>query len=415
MARVCVIRQSNFPHDPRVHREVDALVEAGHEVEVLCMAERGKPRFEQDGALTIRRLPLRHRRGGFARYLFEYGLFFLMAMLVSGALHVRRRYALVQVNTLPDFLVFSAIIPKAFGARVLLDLHECMPEFYATKFRKASSHPLVRLVSWLEQRSIAFADAAVTCTEQMRQTFISRGAAADKITVVLNGADESAFDPSKYSPHQRSNDRFVLISHGTIEERYGLDTIIRAVALLRQDIPGLSLRLYGDGSYVPYLRRLTTDLAVEDRVQFSDGFAPFPELVEAIATSDAGVVAMKRDSFRDLTLCNKMYDFIAMRKPVISSRTRSVVDYYGESCFLMFDSDDPHGLAHAIRRLYEDPDLADQLVAQAVRTNEPYRWRHQKRIYLGVLARFVGDHGAEGRLFGESNAVASAIEPEQTH
>ena len=50
---------------------------------------------------------------------------------------------------------------------------------------------------------------------------------------------------------------------------------------------------------------------------FSGGFVPIDELLRAIAGADVGVVAMKRDAFRDLTLCNKMYDFITMRRPAV--------------------------------------------------------------------------------------------------
>jgi hypothetical protein len=59
-------------------------------------------------------------------------------------------------------------------------------------------------------------------------------------------------------------------------------------------------------------------------VYFSDGFVPIDELRHAISSADVGVVAMRRDAFRDVTLAGKMFDFIAMGKPVLSSRTRSV-------------------------------------------------------------------------------------------
>ena len=59
---------------------------------------------------------------------------------------------------------------------------------------------------------------------------------------------------------------------------------------------------------------------------------------------------MKRDSFRDLTHTNKMFDFIAMRRPVIVSRTASVEAYFDESCFQLFDSEDDRDLARADSR-----------------------------------------------------------------
>jgi glycosyltransferase involved in cell wall biosynthesis len=371
--------------DPRVRREVETLTEAGHEVDVICQRYRGESRHERNGQVRVYRVTSRRARRGAAGYLLEYGSFFVLSFLLVSALHVRRRFDLVQVNTLPDALVFAALIPRLFGASVLLDLHECSPEFFSSRFGLGHKHPLTRAMGLVEQASIRFSDAAITCTNQMREAFIGRGAAPDKVGVVLNGADEKIYNPSAFAVKQREPGRFVLISHGTVEERYGLDTIIRAMGLLREDIPGLHLLVYGEGSYLDELRRLAHELGLEDRVYFSGSLVPLPDLLRAIATADAGVVAMKRDRFRDLTLCNKMYDFIAMQKPVISSRTRAVEEYYGNSCFLIFEPNDESDLARAIRDLYTDPELGPRLVRQAQEVNDPYRWPRQREIYAATV------------------------------
>jgi glycosyltransferase involved in cell wall biosynthesis len=390
-ARIGVIRQFYFPCDTRVRREVHALVEAGHEVDVVCMRRPGQALYERDGSVTVYRLPLEHKRGGPLRYLFEYLSFPLAAFVCAGALALRRRWDLVQVNSLPDWLVFSAVVPRLLGARVLLDLHECMPEFFATKFRKSLSHPAVRLLAGLERASIRFADLAITCTEQMRAAFVARGAEGEKIEVILNSADEQIFDPRRYPPTGSAPGRFVLLSHGSIEERYGLDTAIRAVARLAGEIPGLRLEIFGEGGYVEELQALARQLGVEDRVFFSDGLVPLDDLLRAIAAADAGLVAMKRDLFRDLTHTNKMFDFITMRRPVIVSRTASVEAYFDESCFQLFDSGDDRDLARAIRGLHDDVGLREQLVRRAAEMNEPYRWPRQRELYRHVVERLLGE------------------------
>ena len=112
---------------------------------------------------------------------------------------------------------------------------------------------------------------------------------------------------------------------------------------------------------------------------------PLEDLVDAIAQADAGVVAMKRDAFRDLTHCNKMYELITMRRPTLMSRTRSVEQYFDADSFAWFESDDPADLARAIRRLHDDPEWGRRLVEHAARTNEPYRWINQREEYLRVV------------------------------
>lgn len=384
MANILVIRQNAYPIDPRVRREVRALLSEGHEVDVFCTRRPGERLVERDGSLRVLRVPLFHRRGGTPGYLLEYLIFLCAATVAASLLHLRRRYRLVQVHTLPDALVFTALIPRLLGARVLLDLHECMPEFFASKFGVGHGHPAFRVLAAVEQAAIRFADRAITCTDQMRDVFVGRGARKEAIEVVLNSSEEEVFDPARCGNRER-RPGFTVLCHGAIEDRYGLDTAIRAVALLAPEIPDLRLEIRGEGSQVEALRALAASSGVQDRVEFRVGYGPVEELVAAVARADAGLVAVKRDPFRDLTQCNKMYDFIAMCRPAIVSRTKSVQAYFDESTFAWFDSGDARDLARAIRQLYDDPGLREAMAERAAAQAEPYRWSEQRRIYLDAV------------------------------
>lgn len=385
MSRVLIIRQY-IAEDVRVQREIRALTHAGHEVDLLCVRSSGEPRVERRGAVTIRRVRFPEHRSGALLYVLRYGLFLLLSTVLAAALHLRRRYDLVQVNTLPDTLVFAAAFPKLLGVPVLLDLHETMPEFFATKFGRPPGSGVVRVVAAAEQASIRFADEALTCTEQMRDAFVGRGANPNKIHIVLNASDEELFDPGHAAER---HDGFTVICHGTMEDRYGLDTLVRAAALLRDDLSDLRVRIYGDGPYRARLLELVAELGVGDIVWVADGFVPADELVGAIAGAQVGVVAMKRDAFRDLTHCNKMFDYISMRLPAAVSRTTSVEAYFDGDSFGWFTSDDPQDLARVLRELHEDPERRERLARHAAEVAEPYRWPHQERIYLGVAERLM--------------------------
>lgn len=382
--KICVIRQYYVPVDVRVRREIDVLAEAGHDVDVICLRRSGERLSERRGSVRIIRVPLRHRRGGLLTSALEHLAFLAATAVLSGGLHLTRRYDIVQVNTVPDTLVFAAVVPKLLGARVLLDLHECVPEFFASRFKTGMAHPAVGLLALAEQASIRFADHALTCTKQMRATFVRRGAPADKIDVVLNSADETVFAPERFPPKESLPGRLLLVSHGAVEERYGIDTTIRAVALLADQIPELRLVVYGEGSYRGPLERLAAAANVSDRVDFR-GFVSDDDLLQGIAEADAGVVAMKRDIFRDLTHCNKMFELIAAGRPALMSRTAAVEDYFDESCFLFFESDDERDLGRAILALHEDRDLGARAVERARQVNEPYRWHHQAVRYRQVV------------------------------
>ena len=390
-ARVCVLRQYFVPLDARVYREVTSLAEAGYEVDVICQRGAGEAMREKDGAIQYWRLPVPRWRSNPLLQLVEYALFFAAAATLVTLLHLRRRYSVVQVNTVPDVLVFAAAVPRLLGARVVLDLHETMPEFFATKFGVPLSHPGPRLAAALEQVSIRFADAAITVTHPMKEVFEARGAPAGEITVVLNGPDERIWSPDRFPPRSQDGE-FHLVSHGSLEDRYGVDTMIRAVALLADELPGLRLKVYGSGTALERLRGLSAELGVSDRVWFSGAFVPIDDVVRAVAEADAGVVAMKKDIFRDLTIATKMYEYIAMRKPTLVGRTRSVEVYFDEEAFALFRSEDPAELAAAIREVANDSQRRARMVIEAARQGEDHRWPPNRDRYLAVIRSAADGH-----------------------
>jgi glycosyltransferase involved in cell wall biosynthesis len=407
MARVLLVRQGWIPIDPRVRREMDALRLDGHTIDVICRARAGYQWRERAEHGTIWRLPALPGHGGPLMYLAQYAWFMLLATIWTTQLQLRRGYDLVQVHSLPDTLVFAAWLPRLLGVPVILDLHETMPEFFATKFGLDVSHRWVRVVGAFEQLSTRFATHVLTCTDQMRDAFVRRGTPASKITVILNSADENVFAPRDQSAHKDPGE-LVVVCHGTIEERYGHEDVVRAIALLRDEIPGLRLRIFGEGAARAKIRSLVTSLGIDDRVWFSNGIVPLDELLAGIGSADLGVVAMRRDAFRDLTHCNKMFDFISMRVPAVVSRTRSVEEYFDEDCFEFFESSDPADLARAIGRLRHNPARRAQLVEHAASVNEPYRWPRQQAIYRAAVAAVIARRPVQ--VAGESPAAVQSRE-----
>ncbi len=398
---MCVVRQHYVPRDSRVARAVHALVARGFDVDVLCLRAPGEPVRERHGRVRIHRLPLRHHpEAGTLGYVAEYTAFLVAATVLVALAHGVRRYRVVQIHSVPDVLVLAGFVPRLLGARVLLDLQECMPEFFATKFGGGSRHPVVVLLARLEQAAILLADHVITPTDQMRAVFLRRGADADRITTVMDGADPAVFAV----PRPRTtleDDRFTLVSHGTIEEHYGLDTVLRAVALLRDRVPGLHLELYGDGPALSGLRRLADELGVADLVSFSGGFVPMPDLVDALARADVGVLAVRRDPFRDVALPGKIFDFVVMGVPVVASRTRSMQETFGDAVE-SFESGDAEDLARAVLALHRSPDRRAALVARARERAEPLAWDRQRDRYLATVVDLV-----EGRPVGRYRARAA--------
>ena len=385
MARICLIRLKPYPQDARFIKEVDALIGAGHEVDVICGRRAGQPATERRGRLTVHRLPIAASRGNPVHYLAQYGAFLAAATLLVARLHLRRGFDVVQANSLPDVLVFAALVPKLLGARVVLQLLECTPEFVSLKYGLSLGHPIVYLAALVERACIAFADRVITCNDLMRARYAERGAPVEKIHVVMLSSDETIFDPERARSSAKTDGTFLVTYHGTLEESLGADTLVRAAALLRDEMPELRVRVFGDGTLKPELVRIVKDARIDERVTFSEGFVPLSELLDGLAAADAGAVPTKSNAMRELTHSTKMFDLIAMRKPAIVARTAAVEAYFDDSCLQLFTSDDPADLARAIRELAADPERRERMVRRAAEVSEPYRWVHQRTRYLALV------------------------------
>jgi len=385
MSRICIVRHYYYPEDPRSRREAESLADAGHQVDILTLRHPDEPAHEVINGVNVRRLPVQHYRGSLFHYAYEYGAFFILAFLVVTGRFLRRRYDVVQVNSLPDFLIFVGAACKLLGARLVLDMHECTPELYCTKYGVTQRNPVVRILCWVEQLSLAFADQIITCTPQQRAIFASRGTPEGKIAVVLNAANSAIFRPRTPEPLLwEPGGAFRLVSHGLVVERYGLDTMVRAVALLAQEIPGIVLHVYGKGDYLPEMQKLACELGVADKV-IAYGFVPEEELLEGIAQAHVGVIAAKRDNFRELTHTQKMYEYVAMRKPVVIAETSAVRTHFDDSCFQFFKSDDAADLARALLALYNNPSRALTMVEAASERYRGYSWEAQRHVYSEAL------------------------------
>jgi glycosyltransferase involved in cell wall biosynthesis len=390
MKRACMIVHSSYPADPRVRRESEALLADGWAVDVICLRDRGqRPRERCDGA-QVYRMPLRRHRGrGLLVYLLEYLAFFALASLRVGALQLQRRYDLVQVHNMPDFLVFTALLPRLLGARVVLDIHDLVPELYMLKFGGSAGHPVVRLTRWMERRSTAFADHVLTAGEPFRRRLIRRGVSEARVTVVMNSADPQLFrvDPSA-APAARADDTFTLIYHGGLFERYGLDIAIRAVDRLRDAIPGLRLVIYGQGEAEPALRSLIAELKLADRVLLG-GAQPLDAIPALIRAADLGVVPYRQNPFTDLLYPTKTFEYLALGVPVVMARTAAVAELFGDVADLFTPPEDVDQLAERILALERDRPRLARLLQAAQRAYAPYSWERQRQTYVTLIEQLV--------------------------
>jgi glycosyltransferase involved in cell wall biosynthesis len=377
--------------ETRVEREALALIDHGYEVDVICLRDDAEPAVDSDNGVTIYRLPVkRHKMHGRFIQLLEYLAFFILALGKLMVLHRRKRYGTVQAHNLPDFLIFAGLWPKLSRARLILDIHDLMPEFYAALSNGNMSSWPVRLLSWQEKLSCRFADQVITVTDIWKTTLIKRGVSAKKVSVVMNVADDRIFyrDPNT-EPAGNNTDQFKLIYHGTFTHRYGVDLIIRAVDKVRREIPGIRLTLLGSGETREDLVRLTETLNLQEHVHISSQVVHVSNLPQMIRQADVGIVPNRSDIFTDGLLPTKLMEYVALGTPVIAARTPTIASYFDETMIQFFEPGNADDLAKCILTLHADRSRLAQFVQNADTFNQKYSWPQVAENYVALVEQAV--------------------------
>ena len=390
--RVAIVVHAIVPGDPRVRRQSDALADAGYEVDILCLRQEGQPVEDRVDRARVIRLPIDRGLVGFAGHLAEYVAFTTLATLRLAREHRRRRYDLVQVATVPDFLALAALPERLAGVPLLLDLHEDMPEFFRDRFRAPWLRPLVPVVEAVSRVAAAMSDEIITVHEPLRALSIERGVEPDRIGVVMNSADARLFDPSRHERRPFMADgRLKLIHHSNFQRIYGLDVAIDALSRGRPDLDW-TLDVYGDGPWRPRIEAAIDRTGTGDRVSLH-GRVPMDDLPALLAAADIGLVPSLAEPYLEYSLSTKLLEYAAMGVPVIASDLATFRHHFTDAAMHFVPGSDPAAIARAVEERAADPVGSVAMGDEARRQVAAYDWEVQKARYLEIVGRMCARGG----------------------
>jgi glycosyltransferase involved in cell wall biosynthesis len=206
----------------------------------------------------------------------------------------------------------------------------------------------------------------------------------------MNLADDRVFRPiSGISSADRDDRRFRLIYHGTLARRYGIDLALRALDLVRREIPEVHLTVHGLGEYLEPLLHLAGELGLNGHVTFSTQRVPTAELSRLITSADVGIVPYRRDVFTDGILPTKLMEYAALGIPAIVGRTPTISGYFDETMVEFFTAGDVEDLARCIRTLYQNRSRLEELGRNIQGFNQHYNWSSHKIEYVNLVKRLA--------------------------
>lgn len=379
MKRIAMVVLSSYPIDVRVRREAEALCDAGAEIDVLCITQRGELTKDNVNGINVFRLNLKRYRASKLRYLLEYALFFSWSFLKLTYLELRNRYDIIHVHNMPDFLVLTAIIPKLFGAKIVLDLHDPMPELFSSMINVDEKHYIVMILKFFEKICIKFANLVLTPNIAFKKLFVSRGCPDSKIQIVMNSPDEKVFKYHNNSlKESKYSSKFLLMYHGAIVERHGLDIAVKAVAELKEKIPNIYMVIYGRGNFLTKVEKLIDELNLKDHFEIR-GFAVVDEIAAFIPQIDIGVIPNRTNPFTQLNFPVRIFEYLINKKTVIVPETGGIKDYFDPESIYYFKPGDSANLAETIFRIYSNNGESKKTLEKSYAVYKNYTWELQKQ------------------------------------
>ena len=385
--RVCMITHSFYESDNRVIRYAETLAQRGDVVEVLALRRSQEiPREEITNGVKVFRIQNRFSKDAQSKsadFLWPLLRFLAVSSWWITRRHWRRRYDVVHVHNIPDFLVFAAWYPKLTGARVILDIHDIVPELFASKFGDSDRSGLVRALKTVEKLSAAFANHIILANDLWLEKYTARSARREKCSVFINHVDEGTFCRR---PRQRSEHGPVILFPGGLQWHQGLDIAIHAFARLRRRLPDAEFHIYGDGKMKPSLVSLAQELGLNGSVRFFNPLS-LHQIADVMAGADLGVVPKRADSFGNEAYSTKIMEFMSLGVPMVVSNTKVDRYYFDDTVVRFFESGNADALAEAMFEVLSNDERRRGLVARASEYVSRNSWEKRKADYLGLVDR----------------------------
>jgi colanic acid biosynthesis glycosyl transferase WcaI len=394
------------PSAPAAHVFERAIkwVEAGHQVTVITAAPnfpegrvfpgyRNAWRFVEtmNGVRVVRVKTYMARNEGFVRRTLDYLSYMASAFIMA----FREPRPDVIVSTSPHLFAALGGTLHALLRRVphVFELRDLWPATIAanTGVSKGRVYRMLEAIElWLYRRSAR----VLAFTESYRRDLIGRGIAAEKIDVVINGANLSLFAPATGRDARVLSefglaDKFVVGYIGTLGLSQGLENVIEAATVLRDD-PGICFFFVGVGA-----AREPLEIAVRERGLGNVVFAPRQKKEDVArfwSVCHVSLVHLKNDPVFATVIPSKIFESMAMGLPIVycgpAGEGSEIATAHGGAVYV--PAADPAALAAAVVALRDDRDRLLALARASALAAGEYSRDKQAARSLEVFRKALG-------------------------
>lgn len=390
--RVCILFQNDFPPEPRLLRTAKALIQLGCEVELFCDSRHGRPQHETLEGMRLTRLrTVASRKNGWRRLA---GLpVFWNPIWVWQFLSLawRRKFDVIHAINI-TMLPLGYLAAKLLRVPIVYDMYENYPAALQSWKLRGWFNRTFRNPAFAERLDRFFmrrVDHVFVVVEESAERARALGAREERLSVVYNTTDVQALlaQPLDENIVQKYHGHFTIVYTGNVSAERGLKTIVAAMSGLRYKIPNVKLVIAGGGPSEQAIRDFVKARALEDFVEITGWVDDklFPSYIHA---ANVCIVPHPANAFIDTTLPNKLFDYMALGKPVIVSDAKPLARIVREcDCGTVFASNDAESFITAVEHVRTNNVAAGARGKHAVAIK--YNWQISARALLDYYRTLI--------------------------
>lgn len=231
------------------------------------------------------------------------------------------------------------------------------------------------LGKFLERSTIKRSSKVITINKKLEEYVINLGADKEKTSVIGAGIDLKKFDMRIDGSKIREQygikkDDTVLFFMGWLYHFSGLKEVALELAT-KEDVKNIKLLIVGDGDALADLKKIIADNKLEGQVILA-GKQPYDTIPKYIAASDICILpAYPEEVIMQDIVPIKMYEYMAMGKPVITTKLPGIMKEFEEGNGVFY-VDKPEDTVEKSKIAHEN--AINEYKLRARRFVEKYNW-----------------------------------------
>jgi len=388
--RIGMILDKPFPPDPRVENEAMALINAGHSVYLFCLTYGEELFSEEINGIQVKRYissTLEYKLSALAYTVPFYTN--IMAKKIENFLIVHQ----IEAIHIHDMVIAEAVLKvnKKLKLPTTLDLHENRPEIMKLypHLQKFPGKYLISPLKWKQKETsfIKKVDTVVVVTQEAKAEINKKN---HSVVVVPNSVRKSFYEKANINENilKKYKDNFVILYLGDTGLRRGLQTAIKAVATLKNEIKNIKLVIVGSNATDSILKQQAKDLDIERFIDFEgwQDVSLFPSYIKA---SNIGISPLHKNKHHDTTYANKIFQYMSFSKPVLVSDAIAQKNLIKKTkSGLVYKEQDVGGFTNKVLKLYHNEELRNELGENGKKfIEEEFVWEKVSQNLVDLYAK----------------------------